>query len=213
MIFGDLTSWFLVILNESWKNETCRVIENNTIMDVSLSQKITLKIIKNHQKSSKITKDHEKCFILTWWFLAINHDQSWFPNSSWERYIKTCTELSHPGCLLLQFEALNHVLIIYICRNNGISGGASMFCHKWSGLSLRQGHGQIQGQSLWWFKSKQISSVQVKFSELLTVQLLIITLTGQVHEVGLWHCFTLLIMYKLVLRWGLRVFPDSPKVI
>ncbi len=25
------------------------------------------------------------------------------------KYIKTCTELSHPGCLLLQFYALNHV--------------------------------------------------------------------------------------------------------
>ncbi len=30
------------------------------------------------------------------------------------KYIKTCTELSHPGCLLLQFYALNHVLIIYM---------------------------------------------------------------------------------------------------
>ena len=30
----------------------------------------------------------------------------------WTKYIKTCTELSHPGCLLLQFYALNHVLII-----------------------------------------------------------------------------------------------------
>ena len=28
------------------------------------------------------------------------------------KYIKTCTELSHPGCLLLQFYALNYVLII-----------------------------------------------------------------------------------------------------
>ncbi len=36
------------------------------------------------------------------------------------KYIKTCTELSHPGCLLLQFYALNHVLIIYIGRNNRI---------------------------------------------------------------------------------------------
>ncbi len=25
------------------------------------------------------------------------------------KYIKTCTELSHPGCLLLQFYALNYV--------------------------------------------------------------------------------------------------------
>ncbi len=25
------------------------------------------------------------------------------------KYIKTCTELSHPGCLLLQFYALNNV--------------------------------------------------------------------------------------------------------
>ncbi len=24
--------------------------------------------------------------LLTWWFLVINHDQSWFPNSNWERY-------------------------------------------------------------------------------------------------------------------------------
>ena len=32
-----------------------------------------------------IFDDHEICFILTWWYLAINHDQSWFPNSSWER--------------------------------------------------------------------------------------------------------------------------------
>ncbi len=30
------------------------------------------------------------------------------------KYIKTCTELLHPGGLLLQFYALNHVLIIYI---------------------------------------------------------------------------------------------------
>ncbi len=43
---------------------------------------------------SWITKDHEKCFILTWWFLAINHDQSWFPNSSWER--------NHPHVILIQ---------------------------------------------------------------------------------------------------------------
>ncbi len=34
------------------------------------------------------------------------------------KYIKTCTELSHPGCLLLQFYALNHVFIIYILRCN-----------------------------------------------------------------------------------------------
>ncbi len=52
--------------------------------------------MKNHQKSPKhkkstkcqITKD-EKCFILTWWFLVINHDQSWFPNSTWQRYLNT----------------------------------------------------------------------------------------------------------------------------
>ena len=30
------------------------------------------------------------------------------------KYIKSCTELSHPGCRLLQFYALNHVLIIYM---------------------------------------------------------------------------------------------------
>ncbi len=28
---------------------------------------------------------------------------------AWTKYIKTCMELSHPGCLLLQFCALNHV--------------------------------------------------------------------------------------------------------
>ena len=31
------------------------------------------------------------------------------------KYIKTCTELSHPGCLLLQFYALNHVFIPIDC--------------------------------------------------------------------------------------------------
>ncbi len=33
------------------------------------------------------------------------------------KYIKTCTELSHPGCLLLQFYALNHVFVslTYMC--------------------------------------------------------------------------------------------------
>ncbi len=34
--------------------------------------------------------------------------------SAMTKYIKTCTELSHPGCLLLQFYAFNHVLINYM---------------------------------------------------------------------------------------------------
>ncbi len=46
---------------------------------------------QDYQKIMKL--DHQrswKMFHLTW-FLVINHDQSWFPNSTWERqYVERC---------------------------------------------------------------------------------------------------------------------------
>ncbi len=83
MIFGDILSeivleisWSLMILGDiSW-----------SFMWVFVNGWFHFDRI--HGRSPKIMKlDHKKSwkmFHLTW-FLVINHDQSWFPNSNWER--------------------------------------------------------------------------------------------------------------------------------
>ena len=91
MIFGDLTSWFLVILNESWKNENgCFSFSENHIKDHQKSPKITndheISGAKNHQKSWKW--DHQRSskmfhfnmmiFHDIWWFFVTFDDYWWF---------------------------------------------------------------------------------------------------------------------------------------
>ena len=41
--------------------------------------------LRTTQSFSKMIERSWKMFYLTWWFLMINYDQSWFPNFSWER--------------------------------------------------------------------------------------------------------------------------------
>ena len=42
--------------------------------------------MKSHHVKWKTFGDLIFMFHLTWWFLVINDDQSWYPNSNWERY-------------------------------------------------------------------------------------------------------------------------------
>ncbi len=63
------------------------------------------------------------------------------------KYIKTYTELSHPGCLLLQFYALNHVLIIYIYA--GIIAYDFKILHKFKYVGMgRQKKKKMCGEGL-----------------------------------------------------------------
>ena len=54
-----------------------------------------------HERSPKIMKlDHQtswNMFHLIWWFLVINREQSWFPNSNWERYSLNRNQSSSQG--------------------------------------------------------------------------------------------------------------------
>ncbi len=96
-----------------WHDQSWQIMINLQI----LSWKSSI-LIKSHQKSQNVMKSHHvkwniygdlifmifgdmkfdhqkswKMFHLPWWFLVINHDQSWFPNSNWELGIRS--EPSH----------------------------------------------------------------------------------------------------------------------
>ena len=136
MIFGDLSSWFLVILLESHQNETGK-------MSPKIMKMRSPKIIKNVSLNMRIFPDIWWFFGDLWWLLVIFHDKimtSW----SWQITIQLGEKSSSFLCIFYV-----HLLCTSFMYHLCIFGSVTTM------LLINTNSVQLFGE-IWWTQGEEV---------------------------------------------------------